>query len=391
MEFVILAFEALKERKVRSILTILMVLIGAALLVSINGLSNGTNKYVNDEFHKFGTNMIVVTKRGADFDIKDWLVDDIKQIDGVVDVIPFIQTYATVYYQGETRTVFVTGIDQSKLNLIYPELKIQEGDIAPETDMSGILIGNQIASSFDNPVDVGQSMQIIYRYTDEQGNQEIKKKSFIVRGILEYYGSFVVPIDQVVFMPLKAADSFFNRKGKYDGLYVITANDDLNEEISQYIKDHWDVDTLTPQSIKKTVDNILNTLSFFMSSISFVSLLVASIGIITTLYTSMLERIREIGLLKAIGYKNHHILRMFLYEAALIGLIGGTIGIGGGVVLAKLMKMVFFAKMPFLEPFFSVINMIEVWLLSVVLSIISGLYPSWRASRLDPIVALKYE
>ncbi|MGQ4891672.1 MAG: ABC transporter permease [Candidatus Njordarchaeia archaeon] len=391
MEFVILAFEALKERKVRSILTILMVLIGAALLVSINGLSNGTNKYVNGEFHKFGTNMIVVTKRGADFDIKDWLVDDIKKIDGVVDVVPFIQTYATIYYQGETRTVFVTGIDQSKLTLIYPELKMQKGDIAPETDMSGILIGNQIANSFSNPVDVGQSMQMIYQYTDEQGNQEVKKKSFVIRGILEYYGSFVVPIDQVVFMPLKSADSFFNRKGKYDGLYVITANDDLNDEIADYIKNNWDVDTLTPQSIKRTVDNILNTLSFFMSSISFVSLLVASIGIITTLYTSMLERIREIGLLKAIGYKNHHILRMFLYEAALIGLIGGTFGIGGGVILAKIMKIVFFAEMPFLEPFFSVVNMVEVWFLSLVLSIISGLYPSWRASKLDPIVALKYE
>ena len=391
MDFLILALEALKERKIRSVLTILMVLIGSSLLVSINGLSNGTKNFVNQEFYKFGTNMIVVTQRGSDFQIEDWLVDKIKKIDGVVEVIPFIQTYATVYFQGEYRTVFVTGIDQSKMHYIYRGLKVEEGTLVPETDTSGALLGNQIAHSFKNPVEVGQSIQITYKYTDENGETKYKKKSFAVRGILEYFGSFVSPIDQVVFLSLKAADSFFNRNGRYDGLYVITEDPDLNDEIANYIKANWDVDTLTPQSIKQTVDNIINTITFFMSSISFVSLLVAAIGIITTLYTSMLERIKEIGVLKAIGYRNYHILKMFLYEAAIIGLAGGTIGIVAGFGLAYFLKSIFFAEMPFIYPVFSIDVVVQVWAMAIVLSIVAGLYPSWRASKLDPIIALKYE
>lgn len=391
MDFLILALEALKERRIRSALTILMVIIGASLLVSINGLSNGTKDFVNKEAEKFGTNLIVVTQRGSDFEIKDWLVDKIKRIRGVVDVIPFIQTYAVVNFQGESRTVFVTGIEQDKLHYIYKGLEVEEGDLVAETDISGVLLGNQIANSFKTPIHVGQSIQIIYKYTDENGETKYKKKSFSVRGVLAYFGSFVSPVDQVVFMSLRAANNFFNRNGRYDGLYVITADADLNDEIADYIKSNWDVDTLTPQSMKETVDRIINTFSFFISSVSFVSLLVAAIGIITTLYTSMLERIKEIGVLKAIGYKNYHILKMFLYEAAIIGLVGGTVGILGGFALAHLLRELFFKSLPFVYPIFSFDVVFQVWLMSVILSIIAGLYPSWRASKLDPIVALKYE
>lgn len=391
MDFLILALEALKERRIRSALTILMVIIGASLLVSINGLSNGTKDFVNKEAEKFGTNLIVVTQRGSDFEIKDWLVDKIKRIHGVVDVIPFIQTYAVVNFQGESRTVFVTGIEQDKLHYIYKGLEVEEGDLVAETDISGVLLGNQIANSFKTPIHVGQSIQIIYKYTDENGETKYKKKSFSVRGVLAYFGSFVSPVDQVVFMSLRAANNFFNRNGRYDGLYVITADADLNDEIADYIKSNWDVDTLTPQSMKETVDRIINTFSFFISSVSFVSLLVAAIGIITTLYTSMLERIKEIGVLKAIGYKNYHILKMFLYEAAIIGLVGGTVGILGGFALAHLLRELFFKSLPFVYPIFSFDVVFQVWLMSVILSIIAGLYPSWRASKLDPIVALKYE
>ena len=391
MDFVILAFEALKERKLRSDLTILMVLIGSSLLVSINGLSNGTKDFVNKEFQKFGTNMILVTRRGTDFEIKDWFVEKLKQIDGVVEVIPFIQTYAQIYYQGEYRTVFVTGIDQSKLNYIYKGLGVEEGTLVPETDVSGVVLGNQIANSFKRKAVVGSTIQIIYSYTDSEGNTKVKKKSFVIRGILEYFGSYVSPVDQVVFMSLRAADDFFMRNGKYDGVYVITADPDLNDEIANYISENWEVDTLTPQSVKESVDRIINTLNFFISSISFISLLVAAIGIITTLYTSMLERIKEIGVLKAIGYKNSHILKMFLYEATIIGVLGATFGLGVGVALAYVMKAIFFKELPFIYPIFSIQTMIQVWAMAVGLSIIAGLYPSWRASKLDPIIALKYE
>jgi len=393
MEFVKLAFEALKERKIRSGLTILMVLIGSALLIAIDGLSNGTQKFIDDEFKKFGTNLVVVTQRGgSNFEIKDWFVDEIKKWDEVLDVVPFIQQVATLYYRGKTRSVMVEGLDQSKLPLIFIGLEIEKGSFVSQSDRVGVLLGNQIAYSFgDEPINVGQTIQLYYSYVEESGKQETNKKSFVVRGVLSYFGSFAVPIDQVVFLSLEAAKELFNKKDKYDGVFILTVSDKYNDIVVERIREKYDVDILTPQSIKKSVDNIVRTISFFISSISFVSLLVASIGIITTLYTSMLERIREIGILKAIGFKNYHVLKLFLYEAALIGITGASLGLVSGVALANLLKEIFFKDVPFLKPFFSINVMINTWIIAVGLSILSGLYPSWRASRLDPVVALKYE
>ncbi len=394
MEFLQLAFEALKERKVRAALTIFMVIIGSALLVAVNGLSNGTKSYIEDEFSKFGTNLIIVTKRGGEeFEIKDWFVDELRKIDGVLDAVPFIEQTCIIYSGGKTRSVIVEGLDQSKLHYILPSLEIEEGSYVSESDTIGILLGNQIAYSGPDEIFawVGQTVQLMYTRALEGGEQEIEKKSFIVRGVLKYFGSYFIPVDQVVWVSLKAADIFFQRNGKYDGVYVITENPDLNEQIMDYIKSRYDVDVLSPQSIKRMVDNIMNTVTFFIASISAVSLMVAAIGIITTLYTSMLERIREIGILKAIGFKNMHILRLFLYEATIIGMLGGTIGLIVGVSLAYLMKSLFFVHVPFIKPIFSPGIFVEVWVLATGLSVVSGLYPAWRASRLDPVVALKYE
>jgi len=394
MDFIQLAFEALKERKLRASLTIFMVIIGSALLVAVNGVSNGTKRYIAGEFIKFGTNLIIVTKKGAsDFKIKDWVVDEIKELDGVLDVAPFIEQTALVYSRGKSRSVIIEGIDQSKLKYILPNIEIDEGTFVSEYDSVGILLGHQIAYTSPNEIFawVGQTVQLAYTKYTETGERKTVKKSLIVRGVLKYYGSFFVPVDQVAWISLRAADNLFDKKGEYDGLYVITDDPSYNDKIMDYIKKKYDVDVLSPQSIKKIVDNVMNTITFFISSISAVSLLVASIGIITTLYTSMLERIREIGVLKAIGYKSYHILKLFLYEATIIGIVGGTLGLGAGVLLAYVLKTLFFAEIPFIQPIFDVQTLIGTWILAAGLSLVSGIYPAWRASRLDPVVALKFE
>lgn len=394
MDFIQLAFEALKERKLRASLTIFMVIIGSALLVAVNGISNGTKHYIAEEFSKFGTNLIVVTKKGtSDFKIKDWIIGEIKQLDGVLDVAPFIEQTALIYSRGRSRSVIIEGIDQSKLKYILPNIEIDEGSFVSEYDSVGILLGHQIAYTGSNEIFawVGQTVQLMYTKYTETGERETIKKSFIVRGVLKYYGSFYVPVDQVAWISLKAADNLFKKNGEYDGLYIITEDPSYNDRIMDYIRENYDVDVLSPQSIKRVVDNIMNTITFFISSISAVSLLVASIGIITTLYTSMLERIREIGVLKAIGYKNYHILKLFLYEATIIGIVGGTLGLATGIILAYVLKTLFFVRVPFIQPIFDIQTLISTWILAAGLSLISGIYPAWRASRLDPVVALKFE
>jgi len=393
MEFLQLAYEALKERKVRATLTIFMVIIGSALLIAVDGLSNGTKTYIEGEFEKFGTNLVVVTRKSQDFEIKDWFVDELKKMDGVVDAVPFIEQTVAIYSRGKTRSVIVSGIDQSKLHYVIPKLEIEEGTLVSETDTIGIVLGNQVAYGTRGEIFawIGQTVQLIYTKVKEGGERETIRKSFVVRGVFKYLGSYFIPVDQVVWISLRAAEILFDRSGTYDGVYVITEDPDLNKQIMEEIKENYDVDVLTPQAIKEMVDRVMSTLTFFISSISFVSLLVASIGIITTLYTSMLERIREIGILKAIGFRRIHILKMFLYEAAIIGMVGGSLGLVLGVLMAIALKNYFFAQVPFITPIFTPGIFIEIWSMATILSIISGLYPAWRAAQLDPVVALKYE
>jgi len=140
------------------------------------------------------------------------------------------------------------------------------------------------------------------------------------------------------------------------------------------------------------INRVSDAVSFFVGNIATVSLLVASIGIITTLWTSVLERIREIGVLKSIGFKEKDILVLFLNEAAIIGMIGGTLGLVFGVVLAHILMLVISPEYAsIIKPIFTVESFASTWVLSVGLSIIAGLYPAWRASKLDPVAALRHE
>jgi putative ABC transport system permease protein len=131
--------------------------------------------------------------------------------------------------------------------------------------------------------------------------------------------------------------------------------------------------------------------------VGIIALVVGAVGIVTTLYNSVTERIREIGTMKAIGAQNTEILALFLVEAALIGIIGASlgiiIGIGGGYIMS-----IFTTTTPtgggqpiHIPPIFAPMDLLKVWLLSLILSVLAGMYPAWKASKLSPMVALRRE
>ncbi len=391
MELLILAFEALKERRIRSALTILMVIVGVALLVAVDGISTGTKHFIEGEFQKFGTNIIIVSSRRGNVVIDDSLVDDISKIPGVKAVIPVISKFITIEVYGQTKDVIVVGMDLSKINYLMPELKLESGILPPETDIFGIVLGYQVAYNPDGTkfAYTGEAVKITYT-TFEEGRQKVKEGNFIVRGVFDYFGSFFIPVDQNVWMPLETAKKFFEQN-EYDGLYIVTENGTINEKIAEFISQQYKLEVLTPQQINIMVNRILITIDIYILSVSLISLLVASIGIITTLYTSVLERIREIGTLKAIGFKNSDVMRMFLYEALIIGVIGTVVGALIGVFGSYLLKTLFFSQIPFIQPEFEAATFIKTAVLAVGLSIISGLYPAYRAAKLNPVEALRWE
>jgi len=170
-----------------------------------------------------------------------------------------------------------------------------------------------------------------------------------------------------------------------------------------------DFTVTSPKTLVDMIQSISSGMTLFSTIISTIALTVSSIGIMTTIHMSMRERIREIGLLKALGFKNRLILTLFLNEATIIGTVGGTIGIIYGVGLAYVMT--FFVNATFrgptvsfespvgvvlgsfvrIVPVFSFDNFVSTWIICVFLSMASGLYPAWKASKLDPVISLRHE
>lgn len=370
-----------------------MVVMGGSLIVAVNGVSTGTVTYINQVFTTLGANLLIVTPRGTDFHIDDQAIEEFSKFSGVMDVVPFIQEISVISSRGESQSLIVLGLDQSKLNLVFPTISVETGDTVTSSDNIGILLGNQIVYSSKEAepfTRLSQTVKIRYT-TSENGRQVVKDKAYNVRGILNYLGSGIIPVDQMGFVSVSSAKTFFERHGDYDGAYVITENPDLNDSVRDGLLETYNVNIISPKTIADTIAKISSAISLFVGNIAAVSLLVASVGIITTLWTSMMERIREIGILKAIGFSNQLILRLFLNEALIIGLVGGGLGMIFGVGLAYAMRRFFSAEFIQINPIFTLETFILTWLLCVMLSIISGFYPAWRASRMDPVVALRHE
>lgn len=402
-----LSFEALKERRVRTVLTIIMVIMGASLLVALNGTGNGFTGFVDDQFSSLGANVLILTPRSESIKIDNFLVSEISRIEGVNEAVPYIQQIVTLRSQGTDQTTIVMGMDQNKLPILFPSIAFDSGTYVSDSDNVGIVLGNEVSRLPDKSglfANQGGTVTVVYQGYVNQKSTTIER-SFVVRGQLSYIGSGVIPADQMSFVSTSAARKMFNRGDSYDGLYVISQSPEVNEQVLELIRQQYgnDMVIISPQQISSVIEQITSSIYLFINVVAMVSLLVASVGIITTLQTSVMERVKEIGLLKSLGFDQRLILSLFLFEALIIGVVGGAIGVVLGIGLSQGMSALLSQNIKIqpnnfgagiqvqVIPAFDPLYMLFTWGLCVGLSVVSGLYPSWRASRLDPVVALKNE
>jgi putative ABC transport system permease protein len=410
-QILILSLDAIRERKLRSTLTILMVVAGGALMVALNGMSAGNMAFVVKQFNSLAPNVMFVTSGQHGFHgpsgpptiiINSQVVKRIKALPNVQDTVPAYRGQLQLNAQGSTQNVPVIAMDPSKIPLILPTLQLVPGSAIKPTDPTAMIVGNTVANPPGAEVpflSVGQTVKATSTYsTGATGKAATESKTFVVSGILESSGNNYV--DQAVFINEIIGNQLFHKTGKYDSITVAANSPVYVNTVAKEITDLYgpnNLSVITPNAIIQTTQQLQSGTATFALVIAFIALLVGSVGIITTLYTSVNDRVSEIGTMKAIGAKNTFILALFMSEAFLIGILGATsgvlIGICGGYLLSGLVPHS--ASGPgggapaHVDPIFVPSDLLHVWSLSLLLSIAAGIMPAWKASRLSPLEALR--
>lgn len=400
-EYLSIILSNIRNRKLRSALTLLGIIIAIATLVILISFSFGLRGAVEEQFRLLGTDKLFVFPRGqvggpgstAPIQLTEKDVEIIRNVIGVKDFSYAVVGNSEVKFKEQRRYVPVIGIPLDR-NAVMEETgayEAEEGRLLEQNDRNVVMIGSHYKHNnlFTRPISSGDKLII--------NGQEFK-----VRGILKPIGN--PGDDRLVYMSLEDFRELFSSSDRVDQIIVQVDEKENMQEVADRIakklratrgltKTTQDFSVVAPEELIESFETILTILTGFLMSIAAISLLVGSIGIATTMYTSVLERTREIGVMKAIGARNRDVLTLFVGEAALLGLIGGIVGSVIGFTIAEILER-FAANTLGTSIIRATIPLI--WLISGVIfaalvGAIAGLVPAWQASKIHPVNALRYE
>lgn len=424
-EIVFLTLSSIKERRTRNILTIIMITMGCGLLVSLNSLTQGLIDFVQQNFKKILPNQIIISNSDR---IQQSNIQNIqnklevlfdKNLTVVEKRIPFDNS-AIKYLENINGVEFVDPAYQGMILLNHGnKSEITNAIAANFTNLKNIIPDFNINNQISKESSMNKRIIILPQKTSEslslhnkkggKGNddiitvQNIKESTNPSSSILKYNNNFNVIaiinstgnpiIDNSAFIETQTGKEILNKSSDYDILFLTYKDIDKVDSIVKTIQKHFNnqVSILNSLEIIKTLTKFIVGISTFISSIAVFSLVVGSLGIIITIYTSVIERTREIGILKALGSTNKTILGMFLTESVIIGMIGAGIGILFGFLgsYVLLNAFLFFLKLPIkIFPVFDITEILKIFIVVVGLSIFSGLYPAYKGSRVSPVNAL---
>jgi putative ABC transport system permease protein len=397
-----LAVNGMKKRKLRSWLTLLGIFIGIAAVVSLISLGDGLRTAITGQFGSLSVDTLTVQNAETGFGppgstaikkLNDHDLKLIESVSGVKIVIPRLVRIAKMEYNKEAKFSYLGSLPEDKehLNFVYKNLNTESetGRLMNLNDHGGVVLGSNFASKdeFGKIIQVGSKVLI-------QG------KSFQVVGILKPGSSALM--NGVVMIFEKDLKDILNIKDEIDIIVVRVENKNNIEKVATDIKNKMrkdrnekigeeDFTVQTPVQSLAAVNTILNIINIIIVGIAFISLIIGGIGIANTMYTSVLERTKEIGTMKAIGAKNSDILLLFVFESGLFGFIGGVLGALFGLFMSFMVSVA--ANSYFGQ---TIITIQISWPLligavsfSFLIGIFAGLIPSYQASKLRPVDALR--
>lgn len=431
-----LALRAMTDRKLRTTLTIIGIVIGPATIVSLVAATQGYSAASAAQFDKLGATTMFVSPVGRTFSFTSSNVPQISDLSGVAAVVPYQELSGTISQGGQSVSVNIIGANLTELNQVFPSLSILNGSLPASDSLNEAIIGYSIAYpnlsgatnltvnqvlSVSNVRSGGGAGAFFFgpqgaSFFGSTSSSSSTTKSFLINGILSSFGQglFINP-DTAVFIPITSSQTI-EHSDTYSGVIVISSSINTVSTVSTELTALFgnNVRVTTVSSLLSTVESVTSSTGTLLASVGSISVLVAFIAIMTTEFTSVMERTKEIGILKALGASARTILVNFISESLVVGLLGGLIGAGigsalsffiigflsgnsipglgratgvgrGAAAISSTSTTSSIHITPVITP--------ELILLAVGLATLvgglAGLLPAWRASRLTPVEALR--
>ena len=426
MDMVIMAAKNLWKRKLRTLLTVLGVVIGTASIVVMMSIGIGLNESYTKELEQWGSLQIIEVynynwdNSGGDVKLDDKAVENFEAIEGVEAVAPMVETYGLIVANNRfVSDVNLRGMDPSLMEEFG--YTVSEGRLLQEGDKMQVVLGAYTKDNFRNPklswqasmnagppeVDLFGDRMVFttdYSFGTKYADKSIKSQRIEVVGVMDgsnqnaYYT--VMPIDQVIKIKEEQArrdrenvgSSSSQKEDKYSTILVKVDNTDNVMDVQQAIKDMGYTAYSLADSLE-SINEMTNMIKLVLGAIGAVSMLVAAISISNTMIMAIYERTKEIGIMKVIGAKVMDIERLFLTEAAFIGFCGGAVGI----VLSYLISFGINYVIKTSGQSAYNISSIPLWLSGVALlfatlvGILAGYLPAKRATKVSALTAIRTE
>ncbi|MCX6709974.1 MAG: ABC transporter permease [Candidatus Woesearchaeota archaeon] len=401
-DYAIFAWRSLEKRRLRSWLTMIGIFIGIAAVISLISLGQGVKAVVEEQFQMLGTDKLLISP-GAGFasslvqgssSLTDTDLETVKRSGGIDVAGGFSYKIGSIQFRRETKYTWIMGMPMDESTKIIEQMqnvRVHEGRSLREDDTNKAFIGILLSKDnefFAKGIQVGDKIKLDGR-------------EFDVVGIMESVGN--PQDDSSLWIPLDEARALFNETDSLSMIIASVKEGESPEKIAESLKNELrrskgqkrgdeDFTIQTAAEIMDAFNAIFNAIQFVLIGIAAISLLVGGIGIMNTMYTSVLERTRDIGIMKAVGAKNSDILTIFIVESGILGFFGGAIGILIGMGITKIIERLAFVflKTNMLVARFSSSLIIGALAFSIIIGIVSGMVPSIQASKMKVTQSIRF-
>lgn len=379
------AIKNITSNKLRSILTMIGLIIGISSVIVLVGISRGSSKAVTSQVQQLGTDILTISIYSSDYSLPYDKLNELAEIENIDEVVPY-KTISKTVSRGTTTSSGSQIIATNDKYLNVRNLNLAEGRTISIIDIENqskvCIIGSDVATE-------------LFSLTDPLGQTlKIDGDNYTVIGVLEEQGtSMGTNTDSMLLIPLTTA-KYLDTDTSITSLYAKVSDENKIDDtinlienclrtILQVSTDYFSVSS--QDSMLSAMSDINNTLSLLMGGIASISLIVGGIGVMNVMLVSVTERTKEIGIRKSLGAKKKDILIQFLVEALVLSILGGVIGIGLGLLIGNIAENFGFTFI------LSDTTILISFLCSAAIGLVFGIFPAYRAACLNPIDALRQE